>query len=457
MTDRLRDQSRLSVDGAAIIPFSTSAPATRGKIDGALKEVGVLDVMLDGEDETDQLQAQITALPSRGGRLVAPQGNYGWLTPTSLTVTLHKMVSWQDHSGSLPEGMPGCVETSGYRMQPGETTGAINPRPGDAYKRFIVRSHIPDPAQASQQDSVLYIEGNVPAYTNGLASEFAALRFNMTSAATDNVNTPGNLDIKGLQGVVRGVGGNAKVRSIRTGSFGIGGHDGIVTGGMFAAVRWGVIPNSMGGNGSNEFASGSAPPSYKSGDAAVIAQVGPGIQAVFRAEGFSGVERPQYVWLQAVGGQAVLPQQAVFGLHGGGAGLIVELKKSDTDSTVIQQWNNDGRFSAVAFRSHPTGLSIPDDGVLTIPLPRTHGMFKFWIENNLGANAEIQYRGLAAGAVGSEQSSAGSLVDVKAAGTNLTGTTGTDGRVSISVYQDSIKIENRLGATRNVGFLFMAN
>lgn len=409
----------------------------------------------DGSNELTAFQNAIDSLPTIGGSLYVQPGNYSWLNPALLTVPTDKTITWYDRGNNLPTGMPGVVKTSGYRMQPGESSNGLSARPGTAYERRIAANHIPNPAQPSQQDSLFYAEGNVPYYVSSNASEFAAYRFNMTSAAFDNVNSPGNLDIKGLQGVVRGVGGNAKVRSIRTGSWGLSGHDGIVTGAMMAACRGGVIPASMGGNGTSTFTSGVAGP-YKSGDAAIIGQVGAGIQSVFRAEGFSAKERPQFMFLQANGNQAVLPELATFELHGGGAGDVVRLKKDDIDSTVIQKWNNDGRFSATAYRSNVDSISIADNSVLAIPLPKTHGMFEFWIENSMGAFAKFQYRGLSAGVAGSALAYSGTLVDLLSAGTNLTGAVGVDGRVSVSVYQNTILIENRLGTTRNIGFVFLA-
>lgn len=455
---RARDQSRLSVDGAGIIPFAQGSSKDPGTLGWGLNVGPAVYVAAkgDGSEELAAFQAAIDALPSIGGRIYVQPGDYSWLDPNDLTVATGKMLSWYDREGDLPTGMPGSIITSGFRNQPGESSSGLSSRPGDAFERRIIASHIPNPAQASQQDSIYYAEGNVPYYVSGNPSEFAAYRFNMTSAAFDNVSTPGNLDIKGIQGVVRGVGGNAKVRSWRGVSWGLAGHDGIVTGVMQSAQRGGVIPTSMGGDGTAVFVSGTAGP-YKSGDAAFIGQVGPGIQAVFRAEGAAGKERPQYAWLQASGNQGLLPEISTFELHGGGNGATARLKRSETDSTVIQRWDNDGRFSAVAYRSNVDPIAIADDAVLTIPLPSLHGMFEFWLENVLGGFGKIQFRAASAGSVGVTSVFAGSLVDVKAAGTNLTGTTGTDGRVSISVYQDSIQIENRLGATRNVGFLFLAN
>lgn len=50
----------------------------------------------------------------------------------------------------------------------------------------------------------------------------------------------------------------------------------------------------------------------------------------------------------------------------------------------------------------------------------------------------------------------GSIVDLLAAGTVPTGTTGTSGRVSVSIASNTIYVENRCGAARNVAWAFLA-
>lgn len=413
-----------------------------------------------GANVTARLQASADLLGAEGGTVIIPPGDWSGVVPASITFASTKMVTWHDLSGTLPEGMPGMVITQGNRAQPGENSTGTSTRPGDAFVRYIVASHTPNEGVTSQQDSVLYVEGSQPSTDDAGSAEFAALRFNMTSLAFDSTApVPGtsNRDIKGIQGVVRGSTGNSKVRSIRTTSFGIAGHYGTVTGAMVAAVRSGIKPTQLGGDGVTAYASGDAGP-YLSGDAALIAQVGPGIQANIRCEGFAGKERPQIMFLQGRGNQAVLPEVSVLDLHGGGNGAILRVFNDENAGTQNVQMDKTGKLAVPAIRSSVTVNTIADDGVLTITPPAGSGIFKFWLENNINSFGEIYFRTTAGGGQGAAASGTlGSTTTLAATGTTLTGTTGIDGRLTVSVVGNTIMVENRVGAARNLGFVFMAN
>jgi hypothetical protein len=401
-------------------------------------------------------QAAIDDLPDNGGKIVVPEGDYTNLVPASLTVPLHKMVTWISHGATLPADMPGVRVTSGYQMQPYEGGSASSPRPGDAFMRLIVDGHVPDVTQVSQQDSILYLQGHIPAAEGSLAQEFTALRFNMHSEMEDPSVTPptaSNLDIKGIQGVVVGEAGNAKVRSIRTTSWGINGHTGLVTGAMVAASRGGTIPTESpwSGDGTATWDPDQAGP-YLSGDAALLAQVGPGIQACMRMQGFVNPARPAYGLLQELGAAALLPEQAAIFLHGGGNGDMIRGAVSHLDGTPIFNVTKQGRVRAKGFYSE--SLSIADDAVATITPASTSGFIAVYAAGTAG-NWWIGYYRAAGTAVATAIASGAQGAAVTS---SLSGTTGADGNLTVAALSGgTIQIENRTGASRTVTVTFLAS
>lgn len=392
-------------------------------------------------------QAAINALPATGGFIQVNVGDYSNLDPSSLVIPVNKMINLLAPYAILPDGMPFNVWKTGYQVQPYENSAATGVRPGAAYLRLIAKDHTPNTTQQNQQDSILYLEGHSPSVEGNIAQEFAALRFNMSSKMYDTVNTPvSNLDIKGLQGIVVGDSGNAKVRSLRTTSAAINGHYGLVTGGMFWAHRSGVIPTQapFNGNGTDTWQLEQAGP-YLSGDAAIIAQVGPGIQANFRFEGGTGRARPQFGILQGRGTQAVLPEIAVLALHGGGNGQIMNIVRSDTDTTQIGYVSRLAEVQMASFSSKTS--TVADDAVVTVTPPATTGFIDVFCGGTSSNWVRAFFRvGTTPVMTASGQGSA-SAVTTGA----LTGTTATDGQFTISAAADGlIYIENRTGQSRGV-------
>lgn len=439
--------------GASEIGFLLNrAGSTASTVESKLSQyaLSVTDYGAKGDGstvDTAAFQDAINALPSNGGQIIVPPGNYSTVVPASLSVPVNKMVSWIAYEATLPDGMPGVINRSGYQSQPYENTAGTGPRPGAAYQRMIAKDHTPDPATGSQQDSILYLEGHSPESDSQLASEFAALRFNMSSLMYDSVNNPSNLDVKGIQGVSVGDTGNAKVRSIRTTSVGINGHYGLVTGIMGAAHRSGVIPTESPflGNGTDVWTSGVAGP-YLTGDAAMIAQVGPGIQANIRCEGFSAAERPQYMILQARGNAAINPEVAVIALHGGGNGDVINIVRSDTDTTQIGYISRLAEVQMASFSSKTAG-PVADDSYISVTPPAATGFIDIFCAGTSSNWVRAYFRvGTSPVMTASGQGSA-SAVTTGA----LAGTTATDGQFTVSAAADGlIYIENRTGQSRSI-------
>lgn len=411
--------------------------------------VALSDYAVDGVVVQDSFQDAVDALPDEGGEITVSEGDYSSINPSLINIPLHKMVVWLDSTRSLPDDMPGAVLSSGLSQQPYEGGLGTSSRPGDKFF-FVKALHNPDPATANQQDSVYYVEGFEPDVPMPLDNEFAAFRFNMASEASDSTAA-----IRGLQGTVTGVGGSAKVRSVRVTSIGLNGHDGLCVGGLFSAVRTGIIPISAGGNGTDEYESGDAGP-YVNQDYALYAAVGPGIRGTLLLGGQEGKERPQTGIQQARGAQALLPGIAFIDMHGGGAGRLVRVLQDEESSTVIASWDKDGHLAVPAMRSSIDPISMPDDTAVTIATPALNGFFKFWLDATTTAFGEARYRtATGGGAAILASSTLGSATTIAAAGTVLTGTTGTDGRMTISIVGDNLMVENRLGATRNLGYMFV--
>jgi hypothetical protein len=400
-------------------------------------------VLGDGSDETAKIQSAIDALPAIGGRLIVPPGDFDWLDPNDLTVPVNKMITWIDPSNSLPAGMRGAVELSGLSSQPHEGGLGSSTRPG-AKHIFLKSVHSPDPAQVNQQDSIVYIEGFEPDVDLPLDNEFAGLRINMSSEATD-----ATASLRALHMTATGVGGSAKVRAMRLIAIGLNGHDGLLVGGLATAARTGLIPTSAGGDGTATYASGDYGP-FPNEDQGFYITVGPGIRRGLLIGGQEGKERPQVGIQQARGAQALLPGIAVIDLHGGGAGHLVRVLRDEEDATEIARWERSGKFASPAFRSNLAAISIADDAVATITPAVGNGVIEVQCDNALDGCIEVKFRTTAGGGAGAGTPKfVGASAALGTTGVTLTGTTGADGKMTVSVVGNTIMIENRLGATRN--------
>lgn len=435
-----------------IPPYAPSEHEFRRQVAGLNPTLAKLNgvIGLDGQATTSSAQVAIDSLPDIGGVIVL-NGDWSGIDAASLTVPVNKAVTWiVGKDGSLPEGMPGAVITRGYRAQPHESTTGAGARAGSAIVRYLATNYTPDPDTANQQDSVIYVEGAVPEVDMPLSNEFAAFRFNMSSKAFQTGNDQPTLDVKGLQGVVVSDGGGAKARCLRTTSIGLNGSTGIITGGMFSAHRSGLIPTQSpwNGNGTDVWASGDAGP-YLTGDAAIIGQVGPGIQAVIRAEGFAGQERPQYGFLQASGTLGLLPELAVFQLHGGGNGdLFRILEDESAGAAEIAVWENTGVLAVPALRSNVSTVSLADNGTTTIPLAKTSGFISVYQENTSTAYAMFFFRAVSGSNVAASIATGAGAVIGTGAFPADDGTTKADFYIS----GGNLVIRNRLGATVNFSY-----
>jgi hypothetical protein len=344
----------------------------------------------------------------------------------------------------------GAVVTTGARNQPHEDTTATATRPGFAFLRYLVGTHTPDTAVQNQQDSIIYVEGSVPSVDQPHDNEFVGYRFNMTSKAYRTGTPRPSLDIKGMQGIAVSDGGGAKARGYRVTVASINGSTGILTGGMASAHRSGVIPVSWGGDGSTQWTSGVAGP-YQFGDAGHVAQVGPGIEAAYRAEGFAGKERPKFGWFQGIGAQALMPESAVIQLHAGGNGDIIRIHNDENLTTKVARWERTGIMRAPAFRSNVDPITLADNASASFTLVKSSGFLMIQQENTSLAYAVIFYRSFP-GALAAITLLSGSATVI---GTGALPADDASAKMDVFITDDTLTIRNRLGATTNFSFTLL--
>lgn len=301
-------------------------------------------------------------------------------------------------------------------------------RTGDIEYRFTDAARV---IGANEIDRCFHVDVTVPD-DPAISSqrEFHAYSFRIV---TDH-HEPNGGDIRGIKGIVIGDGGEANLRAAHLLAEGTNGHTGDVTGVLSDVFHW-------------DSTDGAYAPIGKS--AAFVGQVGAGIRSVYTARSridshFASKQRPAYGFRVEDGVNAILPEIANFFGHGGGNGDFYRMAASDTDSTVVASLDNQARALAQASRSgHQT---ISDDGVHSFTPVCTTGFICVHLEGNsthwllryfrVGASGSVM-TAVASGAAGASTTGA------------LTGTTGTDGNLTVSAHTDgNIYIENRSGASR---------
>ena len=435
-------------DAIAVTPTDasgTAVTATGSTTSRILAErfaeiVNVKDFGATGDGVTDDVaafNAAIAALPSFGGFIFVPDGDYTATTAGSVSVG-SKVVTFLAYNAELPDAMPGSWITAKPSGQTLELEGASG-RPSDAFQWIDVGSHTVDDV-ANQQDNIFHVQGELADDAGTNDREFRALSFAMK---TTHGNA--NASIRGIRGTVKAIGGSAKLRAIRVTAEGDSGHDGLITGVLVTATR-------LDGNSGAPYPAGG--PGLE--EAGVLVTVGPGIRSVFEAASFvaGNKERPQVAYRVKGGNQAVLPEVACFDAHGGGNGALFRSRRSDTSDDVIFSADNQARVMA---RSIYSGRrTIADDGFIQVTTPEAgnaSGMIEVWVGNTQQSFGKAYYR-VSAAAINEAYS--GTSLDFTTG--VLNGTTGTDGNITVSIHTDGdIYIENRLGSSKEVNWLFHAS
>lgn len=420
---------------AALVSFSPSGTGAVGRtVQDKLRETpSVNDFGAVGSgDETASFQKAIDALPSAGGEILIPPGDYSWtLGPFSAG---SKVITWRAKNAIVPSGLPGAVVSTGnFNVA---MSGRQSNKPSDVFWHV----NLGDDYQlgvGNQTPRVFHVEGTVqnnPDYSG--ASFLHAYSFTLSTKET----TASMGEVRGVKGVVIGEAGNTTLRAIHVMAEGRAGYTGIMTG-IMGTVDHIDQPDGVWSN--------------ISGSTAVRGQVGAGAMACFQAEAFVQMQKPSYGYLVARQGDGrILPEVACYEGHGGGNGDIFRGTKDESSSAVIYSVDNKARVMA---RSYYSGrVTIANDGVTTLTIANSvgfSGVIIFFAVDTLNSFGQAFFRTSATSPT-MQQMSAGTAVAFASGA--LTGTTGTAGKLTVSAKSDgTLDIENRLGASKTIAWMLI--
>lgn len=139
------------------------------------------------------------------------------------------------------------------------------------------------------------------------------------------------------------------------------------------------------------------------------------------------------------------------------AGTVpVVVQGAASQTAALQEWRNSSGATLASITANggirSQSVSVADDTAITLYDSVIHGMLLLWVT---GAAAEVGNTLLAirAGVTSPYATilAGGRLLETTTS--NVTGTTGTDGRLTVAATTTALKIENRLGGTRTVNWL----
>lgn len=386
---------------------------------------------------TADFQDAIDALPSNGGQILVPAGDYSaTVTPGSLTFG-GKVITWVADKGvTLPALMPGVVQSQG-EFSINNWSGNAN-RDGDVFWHIDLGEKDVD---ANHRDRAFHVAGHLPDSGAAFERVLAAYSFTLTTDAADDAAG----DIRGVYGLCAGDGGASNVRCIRVLAEGKNGHTGNLTGLLATVVHT---------DSTDDVAAAV-------GDAvAVRGTVGAGCKGVFGAGAFAASQRPTFAFYVDTGSATPLkPNSACYFAHGGGDGDLFKGRR-DIDGAangtdVIFSVDNAARVMARSFYSGRATLD--DDTAIAIDDPSASGnsgFIRFWERDNASHFGEAYYRVTASPVCTEVFKGAATVAFTTGA---LAGTTGTDTNLTVSAHTDAkIYIENRRGATITVCWAFTA-
>ncbi|CDO35825.1 hypothetical protein [Novosphingobium sp. KN65.2] len=371
-------------------------------------------------------QAAIDELPSIGGTVVVPDGDYSNLVADSLSVG-SKAVSWRrDGAIVLPAGMPGVVLTSGTVSLPESSVQSNRTVRVHDYRKM---GNIA--ATASTRQYAIHIEGYLE-HVPGSPAELEARAYSF-----DLVSNQGSIVdvVRGMKGRVAGNGGDGNYRAIYGFAESIDGsdHDGSLTGVIGTAYK----------NSGN---------SNTNGDSfGVRGHADAGCTGMFQAAGAKAGEECTVFFAYSVRtgtGQPAKPTVAQYQAHGGGTGHMFAGYVSNTDLTFAFIVD---RLARMLVKSACSGaVTLANDTVWSFTPPNPTGNMDVWVELTAQASGDFNYRANAS-PLCTPRTTVLSAISFQ---TGIpTGATGPVDKMNVFVGSDGkIYFENRLGAAKTISF-----
>lgn len=376
-------------------------------------------------------QASIDFLPAGGGVVSIPTGDFSALNSASLNIG-NKAVTWDcgGRAVTLPGTMKGIIQRAGvFSLPEGSIQANRNVRVHDMRDMGDILAVVGLRQYAIHVHGYLQDSGTSP-------PELEARAFSFDLGTNQNSIVDA---IRGMKGRAYAEGGKSNVRAIYgfSESADGSGHSGYLTGLI------GTIYKNSGNSNAD-------------GDSfAIRGHVDAGTTGAFQAAGAKVGEtnNPSFGYtIRAGSGQPLLPTGACYMAHGGGAGDMYLGYRSNLDLTPIVRATNAGKMLQQS--AYSGTATIADDVAIAITPPNTAGaVVLVWVENALGLFTLAFFRASGSHAI-LPVGNNGSLTDLSTAA--LSGTTGTDGRATISCNNGVLQIENRTGTSRQFSWQFFA-
>lgn len=376
--------------------------------------------LADFGTNTAAFQAAIDALPTLGGTIFVPTGDYSAVVVANL-VFGSKVVYWDADPATLPLGLLNVRRTGAFSVP--QESGAANVTVQT--RDFLDLGDSPAATTATRHYGH-HVTGSMVEDGVSAARELRGYSFDLGSVANDPL-----VQVSGARGRVHATTGQANLRGF------LGTAEGRAVG--FTGKLAGVVGRVLKGASSALRSVG------------VLGQADTGALAAFLASApTDATAKPSYGYAVGRGTTEVLdPTVAQYAGYGGGEGDIFLGHTSATDDTPIFRVTKEGKAVASSFRS--LTLTVANGAAVSFVPPKTSGFLDLFAEEQNNYYGRIIYKVGASPFV--TALTAASLFNTRL--TALTGTTGTASRLTVGIAPDGkIYIENRTATPLNLVLSF---